>query len=252
MSTQIILVLIATIFAFSLISFIMALVIINNKKVLKHSLEKKELAAQFSQTILQTQIEIQDETLKTISQEIHDNIGQVLSLTKLTISSINSRDSQVMDKLNTTKTLLNKVILDIRDLSKSLNTDAIEEIGLDKAIENEVELINKSSIHASYSIQGEVVKPNAKTALVLFRVVQECLNNVIKHAQAKNIQVNLHFALSQLTITVTDDGIGFNISEVNNKGMGLKNMQNRISLIGGTMLLNSNHNGTTITITSNL
>lgn len=244
---------ICTSILFVLLVLIVVLVfIIAQKRRNKHILETVELKNQFSQTILQTQIEIQEETLKTISQEIHDNIGQVLSLTKLTISSIDSNESNVIDKLNTTKTLLNKVILDIRDLSKSLNTDTIEAMGLDKAIENEVELINKSAISANFSLAGAIVKQNPKTELILFRVVQECLNNAMKHAQAKNIDVTLQYTSSHLIMNVVDDGIGFDANETNTKGMGLKNMQNRISLIGGTMQIESNNNGTKITMTLNV
>jgi signal transduction histidine kinase len=231
-----------------LATLIFLLAHIYQKRKLNHLKEIIVLKNSFEQELLQTQIEIQEQTLKTISQEIHDNIGQVLSLTKLTLSAIASEDAGVSEKINTSKTLVNKAIIDLKDISNSLNTDSIEAIGLLKAIENEIELINKTNLKASITVNGIAEKLNPKTELILFRMVQECLNNAIKHSQSKQINVIANYSNDSFELIIADDGIGFNLNNVTNKGLGLKNMQNRVKFINAVLNITSSYNGTEVHI----
>lgn len=219
------------------------------KRKQKHITETVELKNKFDATLLQTQIEIQEQTLKTISQEIHDNIGQILSLTKLTLSQVDVVKENNIEKLNTSKTLLNKAIIDLKDLSNSLNTDSIEAMGLLKAIEYEIELINKTGIIAELIVTGTIEKLNPKTELILFRMVQECLNNAIKHAKAKNIIIDAVYNNNSFELAIKDNGVGFDINKINSKGLGLKNMQTRVKVINATLHLSSSIDGTQILIT---
>ena len=99
----------------------------------------------FQQTLLQTQLEIQEQTLKNISQEIHDNIGQALSLAKLNLNTmLVTNDESLQQKILNSKELVSKAITDLRDLSRSLDTDYVQEMGLQRAIEYELELIKKN------------------------------------------------------------------------------------------------------------
>ncbi len=237
---------IATFFAIG-IFIILAFIKIYNRKQ-KYIQEKKQAQDRFNHLILQTQIEIQEQTLKTISQEIHDNIGQVLSLTKLTLGSIESADVEVVNKIGTTKILINKAIIDLKDISNSLNTDSIESIGLLKAVENEVELINKTNLKAALTINGIVEKLDPKTELILFRMVQECISNAIKHSKAEQIDILANYEQNYFELTITDNGIGFNTDKISNQGLGLKNIQNRIKFIEARLSINSSYAGTEIKI----
>lgn len=248
MDIKITIVIIIVVFVFSLIGFIMAIIIRSQKKLIQHISEKKESEIQFQQTIIQTQIEIQEQTLKTISQEIHDNIGQVLILTRLNLGTVVTDDAVLNEKLNASKQLLNKAIIDLKDISNSLNTDSIEAIGFLKAVSNEIELINKNNIQASLVVEGEAEKLDSKKELILFRMVQECLTNAIKHSQAKKIEVLASYSPNSFELTITDNGIGFNTEKINNHGLGLKNMQNRIKFIQASLNINSSYAGTEIKI----
>jgi signal transduction histidine kinase len=203
-----------------------------------------QMQQKFNQEILQTQLEIQEQTFHNISQEIHDNIGQTLSVVKLNISSINAElDKTDSYRISQSKELVDKVIQDLRDLAKTLNTDYIENIGLMKAIGQQLQVLQRTGIFKTeFEITGEAYKYDVQTELLLYRIVQELLNNAVKHAQAKKINVQVTYEPTKLHIVVKDDGRGFETDQLNNsesKGLGLQNIKNRVKLIKGTLTINS-------------
>ena len=154
-----------------------------------------------------------------------------------------------------TKELVSKAIVDLRDLSRSLNTDHIAAMGLQKAIEYELNLISRSSgIQTSMNATGQSFRPDKQKELILFRIIQEVLSNAIKHAGATTIQASMHFQTDQLELSVADNGKGFILEEIQqrnlqNTGLGLRNMQNRATLIGASFTMKSEPGaGTTIVI----
>lgn len=238
--------------------FLTSLIIISvvryNNRLSKHLQETQLLQTQFSQTLLQTQLEIQEQTLKNISQEIHDNIGQVLSLAKLNINTMSGASTEVLEeKISTSKELISKAIQDLRDLSRSLNTDYIIEVGLLRAVEYEMELMNKAGVCTTQlTTHGSSYRLDANKELIIFRIVQEVFHNIIKHAHAKHITTSVHFTPTIFEMVITDDGIGFDASTITHqtgKGLGLSNMHNRATLIGGQFHLTSTlQQGTTVVI----
>jgi len=212
----------------------------------KNILEKQQMQTQFSQTLLQTQLEIQEQTLKNISQEIHDNIGQALSLAKLNLNTmLATNDEALQQKILNSKELVSKAIIDLRDLSRSLDTDYIQEMGLQRAIEYELEMIKKTgTVEISMIIEGSLFRLEKQKELILFRIVQETLNNILKHASAKSINVNIDYNAAGFTLIIKDDGKGVNLQplsegENNNFGLGIRNMHNRAKLIGANFKMNS-------------
>lgn len=216
-----------------------------DKKKRKAALEKKLLEESFSQTLLQTRLEIQEETFKTISQEIHDNIGQSLSFIKLRLSTMSaSLPLQQKNEMLESKDLLSKTIQDLRDIARSLNPDFINEAGLDIAIKQQLQILEKSGAYQiKFYMQGEPYKHEQQKELVVFRIVQELLNNMVKHAEASEVHVTMNYETNKLMIAVKDNGKGFDTSEVksaeNNNGLGLRNMQSRMKLINGMITIKS-------------
>lgn len=204
---------------------------------------------EFDAVILQTQMEIQEQTLKIISEEIHDNLGQMLSTSKLILSGIQINNPIDEAKIQSVQGYIGDVIVDLKNLSRSLNTDAIKQVGLIKAIEVQLEHLNKTDIKNHLSVTGNQEKLPAKTELVLFRMVQECLNNAIKHAKASNIYLEVCFYDEFITLKISDDGIGFTTDPLPSEGLGLRNMQNRVKVINGILNITSNNKGSTILIT---
>jgi len=222
----------------------------------KQLLEKENMKVSFQRNLLQTQLEIQEQTLNTISQEIHDNIGQILSLAKLNLGTMDLQKPELLQqKIDDSRVLVGKAIQDLRDLSRSLNTDYVQQMGLQRAIEYELELLRKAGKHETrMDIQGAVYRLETQKELILFRIVQEILNNVIKHANASRITVQLNYKPELFILSVADNGEGFDISllkETENSkfGIGIKNMHNRAKLIGAEYsITSSKDNGTQVHI----
>jgi two-component system, NarL family, sensor kinase len=225
------------------------------KRILADREERISRESQFQQELLRTQLEIQEQTFRNISQEIHDNIGQVLTLAKLNLNTIpdNSLSVESNNKLTNSKDLITKAIQDLRDLSKSLNTEFVSEVGLVKSIEYELELLRKAgSIQISLMQQGEYFSLSQQKELILFRIFQEVLNNIMKHSQATEITVMLGFHPDHFYLEIADNGDGFNLNEIQQNGqygIGIKNMQNRSKIIGANFTINSEPGkGTTVRI----
>ncbi len=211
------------------------------------------MKSQFRQELLQTQLEIQEQTLKTISEEIHDNVGQVLSLAKLNLNTVvNINDEQAQLKIDSTKNLVSKAINDLRNLSRSLHGERIGEIGLQEAISNELKIVqNTGHFKTDLKITGQVYKLDPQKEMVLFRIVQEALHNAVKHSNAAHLIVLMKYNAADFTLTISDDGIGFQPDQLaaSKAGIGLKSMQNRAALIGAAFSLQSSKNkGTSIII----
>ena len=107
----------------------------SQKKYYREIHEKDQRLARFQQELLKAQLEIQEQTIKQISKEIHDNIGQVLSLAKLNLNTMDISNREATDKISSSKDLVSKAILDLRGLLRNLRSDNIENIGLYRAIE---------------------------------------------------------------------------------------------------------------------
>jgi signal transduction histidine kinase len=236
-------------------SLIVMFVIGYRKKQQTHKFEKQQLQLQYEQELLQTQLEIQEQTFKNISQEIHDNIGQALTLAKLNLNTMPPVSNELHEKITTTKELVSKAIVDLRDLSRSLNTDYVSDMGLQKAIEYELGLITRSStIITNMQIEGEPFRMDKQKELILFRIIQEVLNNTLKHSNATTIHAKINYGSNELLLSVTDNGSGFLIPDKQGdhkpgSGLGLHNMYNRAKLIGAIFSMKSKPgNGTIVKI----
>ncbi len=222
----------------------------------KNQNAKESQIENLNQALLHTQIEIQEQTLKTIAQEIHDNIGQALSLAKLNLNTFPAiSDAAIQTKLDDTKDLVSKAIVDLRDLSRSMHGDKINDLGLEEAIAGELKILkNTGQFSTNLQITGNTYRLQPQKEMILFRMVQEALNNAIKHSKATNIEVQLEYNDSYFRLAIVDDGVGFNpaLLQSAKTGIGLKSMQNRAALIGGIFSVVSGiATGTVITIKLN-
>ncbi len=247
-------IILVTVLLFVVATGIIVFVLIYQKKQLQYMSERKQLKANYDKEILESRLEIQEQTMKSISQEVHDNIGQVLSVAKLNLNMIDVNHSApvIQEKINDVSELLRKAIQDLRDLSKSLHSDVIAANGLLKAIENEFNILKKTGAYAiTLNIEGNYYHLPEQKELILFRMFQEIINNIIKHAQASAIDISITFQAEQFMLCIHDNGVGFNIDDIDaSKGIGLKNIINRSQLIGAFYSIDSDTaKGTTIKIT---
>lgn len=254
MAQEILIIVFASLFIFVIIIAVINLLFIYQKKQLQYIRERETTKMQHANELLQTQVEIQEHTLKNVAQEIHDNIGQILILAKLNLNTFPPlHDEATETKVNDTRRLVAKAINDLRDLSKSLHGEKIAELGLPESISNELKILQNTGLYqTSLAVEGSKYRLPAQNEMVLFRIVQESLHNSLKHAKAKNITVHLLYEPALFQLKISDDGEGFKPAALQaaNTGIGLKNMRDRAALIGGKFLIQSSPgNGTFISVT---
>lgn len=214
-------------------------------------LDKINQQKQFDEELLKTQQEIQEETLKHIGRELHDNVGQMLVLASMQMNALAKvAKDDIKVKVDNASNALKDTLGEVRSLSKSLNSDVIFNLEFDTTIKNEIQRLNKTGlIKAKLNILGDKVNfENKNDKIILFRILQEFFSNTLKYAEAENLKVTLNYLHNELQIRVEDDGSGFDISSVE-KGSGLINMEKRAELINARFNLESKANeGTKLTM----
>ena len=256
LSQQVVVIIISSVFLLVVAIGIILLVFIYQKKQHLYVREKEQLKVDFEKQILESKLEIQEQTFKYISQEIHDNIGQVLSLAKLTINTMTANDAEVLnEKIDSSKNLVGKAIEDLRNLSRNLNTDYITDLGLSVSVENEIKILRNASQYDIEVIrEGNEYRLPHQQELIIFRIFQEVLQNIIKHAGATCITITFYYKPNSFILEISDNGIGFNASVLNEGrkdpvGIGVLNMRHRANLISADFIINSQAgNGTVVKI----
>jgi len=237
-------------------AFILIYISVYNRRKKRHIEEKKMMQLTFDAEITKTQLEVQEQTMQTIGADLHDNIGQLLSLTSLTLNSIELDNAvKARQKIDAAIDLTVRSIKEMRLLGKLLQGDQLIVMGLTAAISYEINWIEKSGQYkVTYINDGEMPASNSPDKdLILFRILQEILNNIMKHSKATEININLEYQDAILLLKVADNGIGFDVDNLsaNQIGMGLQNIQKRAGIIGGNVSINSSPgSGAIITVTT--
>lgn len=230
----------------TLLVVIVSLVIIFSvfqRRKTKLLIEKAEQKQKFEIALANAQTEIQEQTLKNISWELHDNIGQLLSVAKLQLNMLSTKVKATNQKaIDEVGEVIAKSLKDIRLLSRSLNHEVIQKIGLVEALKMELERFNRVKfLVAKIDIKGEEADIDDKDEIIIFRIFQEFFSNVTKHSKASKLDVSLDYSSKQLEIIARDNGIGFDIENAG-KGLGLINMKSRAELIKADFYLSSKFN----------
>lgn len=202
--------------------------------------EKLETEKRFEEELIQTRLEIQEQTLKNVSWELHDNIGQLLSVANMQLNILNrTMEHPMKQSLIEIKEVVANSLQEVRSLSKSLNNEVVDYSGLEASVKNELERFKRLNIlQTSFSSEGESFSIPPKDAIILFRILQEFFSNVIKHSRADTLDLQFKYRVEALYIEVRDNGIGFNPETVD-KNSGLLNMTSRAELIKADFHLNS-------------
>ena len=245
---EIILIIVVSTIALLLLTSLIAYFFLNQqKKKFHHQREVVELKETFNQMILQSKLEIQERTLNHISKELHANFSHLVSLININLSAILAESSgSVKEHISETKLLSKQLMSEIKILSVSLNSDYIMKAGFHKTFENELQRLEKTKRYkVSYVQKGIPYRLASSKAIVLFRLCQEILNNIVKHSQAKTVDVILDYTDSFLFIEIKDDGIGFDMNLVKEKSIekestGLLNIAGRAKLIDANLSIYSN------------
>lgn len=209
---------------------------ISERKRLEKELINTEL--EYQRLLHQATVESQEKERAEIGKELHDNVNQVLTTTKLYLDLAIADPALKDELLNKSLVNINTVIQEIRHLSRSLMEPSIGDLGLIDSIKDLVENIHLTQrlqidFRADGGVEGLLC---AHQKLTVFRIIQESLNNVLRHANASKAVIKIEVLTNQIKLVIRDNGVGIKNLK---KGAGLKNIQNRIYLIHGTLQLKS-------------
>ena len=218
------------------------------KKLEKQLLDEQ---VQRHKAITQATINAQEQEKANISRELHDNVNQILMSAKLfmdTAKRMPDQSNELLDKAIEYQLL---ALQEIRKLSKSLSTSNVKTVGLKESIGdivNNMKLLQQLEVQFIFNEKVEE-KLSDDQKLMLFRVIQEQTNNIIKHAEAKSVQIMINQSNNMLNLVISDDGIGFDTSDHTTNGIGLINIISRADAYNGKVdIVSSPGNGCTLEI----
>jgi two-component system NarL family sensor kinase len=242
-----VIILIATALALLLVGFIVISLFLYQRRQHRQEQQLVRMKDEYQQELLRSQLEIQESTFKTIAMELHDNIGQVLSVVKLSLSILPlEKDHSAYESVQNSREMLNKVIYDMGNLTKSLHTDRIAQIGLVEAMRFDLESLRRTGLlEVDFSVTGNEYRLEDQRSIFLYRMFQEMLNNILKHSKATRVNIVVNYSIdNKFVLKVEDNGVGFDIEKKrtqasSSSGIGLKSMTNRASLIGAEISVQS-------------
>ncbi|WP_117882053.1 sensor histidine kinase [Aureibaculum luteum] len=246
-----IIILIATLTIVLLIVIIIIIFSIFQNRKVKFLFDKEVAKQRFDEEIIKSKLETQEQTLQNISWELHDNVGQLLSVARMQLNMVQpSLTEEQKTLVQDTGDIISKSLQEIRSLSKLLNPEVVKNIGLHEAIQLEIDRFNRLNyINATFDVKGNITPINQKDEIILFRIVQEFLSNSIKHSKSKKIEITANCTHEFLKIKIQDYGVGFDENIVK-KGSGLLNMKSRAKLINAEFDLKSEKDkGVSLTLT---
>jgi two-component system, NarL family, sensor kinase len=243
-----------TIFILVMVVFIITVLFFLQKKQKGFTDDLLEAKANYERELFKAQLEIQEQTFQEIAREIHDDVGQTLSLGKLGLGTLDlEKTDEAREGILEISEILDTALEDLRHLSRSMNSEVIKKGGLLKSIENQVGYIKRGGkYNIQFNVNGEHIFMVFNKEIILFRIVQEAVNNIIRHAKASHIFISLCYSKDVLIMQIRDNGKGFNLNETDsgsNNLNGVYNMQHRAKLIDADFELDSQIGvGTTITV----
>jgi signal transduction histidine kinase len=233
------------------LSFLLAFIITQRKK-LQHQKDIDTLREGQQNQLIEAAVRSEEIERHRIAEQLHDEVGAILSSSKLHIQGIKAENLDERDKQLHAKgkELLDEGIQKVRGISHNLHSNILKEFGLNEAIQHFVnKLIKGTLINSTIVLDENYTTQNPENDMSIYRMVQELINNILKHANAKEINITSSYVNNQLIITISHDGSGlsqqqFEEFRYKKEGLGLKNIQNRVILLRGkiefTKALNSN------------
>jgi signal transduction histidine kinase len=237
---------------FTLLVILFVLFFYFQKKKTQFLIEKMEAELYFQSELVKTRVEIKDQTLSEISKELHDNIGQILSVAIMQVNLLsNTKNLLGNTQLKELKEVLTKAINEIRVLSRIINRENIIEINFVEAIQLDFDRIKKlKKINCIFNIEGKFPEINKEHELIIYRIFQEAIHNSLIHSRSEIIEMNIICHQDKFISKLKDYGVGFDLNSTN-EGLGLNNMRLRAKLIGAELSIISNDNGTNLVLNYN-
>ncbi len=218
------------------------------KKNLQQQKEIQELKSEMQRQLLESALEVQEVERVRIAKDLHDEVGAMLSVTKLSLNQLLRKLDNVEELVPMglhTREMLEQSIGQVRRISKELVPSTLDEFGLMSAIDEFIQKVHFAS-ETLFIFSHEGIDSNQrfdrKIELAIYRIVQELVNNALKHAEAQEITLKLATEVNKIIFTFTDDGKGFDFERVRKNpksGLGMRNIESRLSVISGTFEIKS-------------
>lgn len=226
----------------------------SRKKIIKQKLDKKDLEIEFQKEMLHAVIFTQEEERKRIAQDLHDDISSklnVVSLNSHLLRTPNLSESELLKITDNIVELTQKALENSRRIAHDLLPPVLEKFGLHSGIEELVADYNTTKVvHVTYHNESSFKMLSFDNQLHIFRILQELLNNAVRHGLAKNISIKVRDENDIKSITFTDNGVGFDVNDEKvRKGIGIKNIESRVDYLNASIdILSTINKGTTVII----
>jgi signal transduction histidine kinase len=223
--------------------FAVGLILIRKIFVYMDKIEKEKRASE--KRFLSVMIQAEDNERKRLAKDLHDGLGPLLSTIKMSLSALKKQENspQAVEILQNLDNVILESIKSIKDISNNLSPHVLDNFGLDKAINNFLQKINTTgAINIEYRSNLKGLRLEQNTESVVYRVLCELINNTVKHANAKKININLYYDIYSVSLNYKDDGKGFemeNMFKPQEKGTGLYNIYSRINSLKGNVDIKS-------------
>jgi signal transduction histidine kinase len=199
---------------------------------------------------------VREEERTSISREIHDELGQACTAIKMDLALIarwlTKNQTRLQAKVGSAVQLVDNMIVTLRRIASDLRPRTLDDLGLPAALESQAqEFEDRTKIHCSITLPGEPLSLDVDTSIAIFRIFQESLTNVARHARATRVEARLNAENEQIIFQVFDNGRGFNPEEAKaRKSLGIVGMQERALLLKGALKIEGVQGaGTTVTLT---
>lgn len=225
----------STLLILLLIAVLVIVLFINEKQRMKQEVELVQARLLFEQELRQVETEVGEQIMGQFAQELHDNIGQLLTATRIQVENQKLDHPALSESFKPTEIYLDQVTQQLRILSRTLNTDYISHIGLLASVSLEIERVGSLR---RFSIRQQIPKGGSnldkQQELMVFRIFQEIMQNALRHSKAKNVTVGIDTSDGGFELCISDDGRGFDCEKtlLSDSASGLRNILKRAKLAG--------------------
>jgi signal transduction histidine kinase len=206
----------------------------------KKSQQERIRAERLSQKLVQTQ----EDERKSISRELHDEIGQMLTGLRMELTNLEDLRTGIkeefLEHMAEAKTLAEKTLNSVRNLAMGLRPSMLDDLGLGAALQWQGrDFERRSGIPVNIELDGDLEYIEERLRTCVYRVVQESLTNCARHARAKTVSITVRGSDTRLSMTIRDDGMGFDSKTLTSRGLGLIGMEERVRELGGIFVIKS-------------
>ena len=239
----------STVVILLLVGLIAFSLFINQKRKFRYRQETLVLKNNFDKELLNSRLEIQNQAFESISHELHDNVGTLISIAMVHIGSLD-KDAPRKETIAEAEGLLNEAMNTLRDISRSIHPENINRLGWQQSFTGELDRIRKTNLFTvEYTQQGYPFDIEISKQVIIFRILQESLNNIVKHSNGNHITAQVRFNANGVTIQIADDGKGISTAGNVAEGSGIRNMQARAAMLPASLHIENGENkGTVVTL----